>query len=765
MDQLSAKSSSQKQHRPALPLEAPAKDIQFGTADIRSLLGVPLRHLKLIVAIPVVALVAAFVLGRTLAPQYTSTIEILAVDTKRTSDPGEDKRLSSYEIDQAAIASQIAIIMSQSVVVRAAKDLGLDKDPNFLQSPLSAFVENLGLSELIKNLDLSWTIESDTPEATSQGASPELAKAAYELRERHLKVERKELSYVLEVSATARHPAQAQRIANGIAQAYMTAELDARYEAMRRTTEWLRSRLEDMRAHLLETETAIERLKADNGLSDSGSGSNINIQQITDLNTQLSQARADLLEKQARYDQARKIVESHGDIQGIPEMVSSPVISQLRVQRADLSRREAELRSRFGERHPDVTTARSQVNDINGAINAELARILENMKNSLALAKQREQAVQASLEKLTGKRGDSTAVVKLAELKRVADADRKVYESFLGTFNDVQQRTSIDQTGVRIITPAGLPVSPSFPRKTLMLAIAGTLGLGIAVLLAFLLEYLDAGFRTSSQIETAFGTKPLGMIPKVDVTTPRRAGDIPILQSLVASPLSRLNESLRTLRTAVMLASIEHPPQVVLVTSSMPDEGKSTVSLLYATSTAASNNRVLFIDCDLRRGSATKLLGFGDKAGLGEYLGGKVKSANDIIIKDNRFNLSVIPCGAETRNPAELLGSEPMRQFLLQARKEYDQIIVDGAPILPVVDSVLLAQFVDKILFVIEWNKTPRRGVFEAIKALPLQARLVASIVLNKVDFKRLQSYGYGYGDGYNYGAYYRSMSKYYGKS
>src|SRR5262249_46790200 len=155
----------------------------------------------------------------------------------------------------------------------------------------------------------------------------------------------------VEISATAEDPATAQRIANGIAEAYRVTELEDRYEATRRALNWVRNRLEDMRGRLLETETAIEKLKAQSGLSDTGAGGNVNLQQITELNTQLGHARADALEKQARYEQARKIIEGNGDFQDIPEMQASSLLGQLRVQRADLSRREAELRARFGERH------------------------------------------------------------------------------------------------------------------------------------------------------------------------------------------------------------------------------------------------------------------------------------------------------------------------------------------------------------------------------------------------------------------------------
>jgi polysaccharide biosynthesis transport protein len=771
-------------------LQAPLQDNRLSTADLRSIIGILLRNLRIILLIPMIAGAIAYGILHFVQPQYKSTTEILAIDTKRTNDAAGDKRLSVFDVDQAALASEIAVIMSQSVATRVVKQLNLDTDPEFLHTSFEAFIDSAG--RLFKT--------NQTSKYSLEAVSPDLELATYELRERHLKVERQGLSYVLAITATSTDASKAQRIATAIAQAYVETQREILIEGRQRAVKLLDQRLVELRDRVLEAESAIEKLKAANGLIDTGNGTNTGTQAIGESNSQLSAAQADVAEKKARYEQARSIVEKKGDIQSIPEVMSSPVIVQLRAQRSEASRHEADLRSRFGDRFPEVVSAQSQVGEVNAAITAEVHRIIENMKNSYAVAVQRELAIKASFEQKTLQRGDSTAVVKLAELKRKADADRKIYEEFLVRVNDLQQISTLDQPGIRIITAASIPSAPSYPRKTLVYLLVVVFAFAFAVALAFVLEYLDPGFNTPAQVESALKAPVLGMVPrlgkvragprsknrlpkavwtsrlneairKIPATAaqrlpwkeaPRRerATRIAPLRALITSPSSNTSEAIRTLRTVLALGAEGDVPRVFLVTSSMPSEGKSTFSLLFSVSAAISHNRTLLIDCDSRRGSSSKTMELGRRRGLTDYLRGRVE-LSDIIYHKKDLNLFVLPCGTAVKDPAELLASPRMCELIAHLRQQFDYIVLDTPPILPVVDAAVLAKRVDKILFVIQWQKTPRRCVMEAVKALPTEARSIASVILNNVDQKRLQSYGYGYGLGYNYGGYYRSLSKY----
>lgn len=721
--------------------------------DLRSMVGVLLRRWKLVIAIPIAAVILTAAGLGFIKPQYKSTVEILAADPKRQTNVAEERRLSSLDVDAAAMASEVAVISSKSVALRAARELGLDSDPEFQpkSSLVAEFFERLGLA----------SEPAPTPPGPI-GESMALDQAATELQ-RHTTVERVQFSYVLAVSVTSADPGKAQRLAATVANAYIVDQREAHQESVKRATEWLTGRIDEMRSRVLDTETQIEKLKSQSGLVDIGGATNTNLtqQQTADLNNQLVIARADVAEKKARYEQAQRVVSGRGDIQAIPEVVSSPVVGQLRAQQADVSRREAELATHFGERYPDLVNVRSQLKDINKAIDGEVARVLANMRNAYEVAQQREQSVEKSLGNLTEDRGKSQASVKLQELQRIDDADRRLYQTFLSSFNDVTQRATLSEVTARIITPATTPTFPSSPRKNLILAFAFALGGFVGVVLAFLVEALDATFKTGAQVEEALGVPVFGAKFEVRGGLFRRSSKEAIA-GMIANPVSRLSESIRTVRVGLTRTGDGESAKTILVTSSLPGEGKTTSSVLLAASSATAGQRTLLIDCDLRRRSLTRYFGFEAKPGLAEVLG-KQGEVGDAIVHDERTGLSVLPAGTGARSPADLLNSREMRELIHELRGRYDCIVLDASAVLAVVESAILATMVDRILFVVQWNRTPRASVVEAFRSLGPEARNIAGVMMSRVNHKRMQSYGYGYGHGYDFGRYYGRTDKYYG--
>jgi succinoglycan biosynthesis transport protein ExoP len=727
---------------------------QTSSMDIRSVVGVLLRHWKLIAAIPVLAFAATYGALKLVSPLYKSTVEMLIVDPKQQVEGAVTRPLSPFDVDNAAMSSEIAVIESRSLALRVVKELGLDKDKEFTSSRLEDIGEKLGLSRR------SWFQALVRNENNSANEAADLDRATGALQKR-VQVERVQFSYVLAISVTSEDPAKAERLARTYANDYLAEQVQARYDAAQRAAGWLTERLDDLRTRLLQTEASIQKLKAEGGLSDIGVGSNLSQQQTSDINAQLMAAHSEAGEKRARYEQAHHLVESGGNVQEIPEVMASGVIAQLRIQQSELSRREAELGSQYGERFPEVVATRSQLADISKAINAEIVRILGNMKNAYELAMRREQVLEASLQKLTSTRGDSAAYAKLRELEPQAETDRKAYESFLAQLNEITHRSALPDTGARIITPASVPEGPSSPRRTLIYGGVGVAAAALGFVLAVLLEYLDAGFKTGAQVEQAFGYHVIGMIPRVGPgrfrrNTPRDM----ILRYLINAPLSRLSESIRTTRIGLGFSSAG---RVILVTSSIPNEGKSATAMLLAASSAISGQKTLLVDCDFHRKSVSNT--FGERLqGLADVLTGDA-DISTVTIKDEATGIYVVPAGSGANNPSDLFTSNRMHDLFAWLRAQYECIVIDASPLLPVIDALALAPMADKILIAIEWNRTPRTGVVEALKVLRPQAHRIAGFVLTKVDFKRLRQYGYGYGSGYNYGRYYRALDSYYHRS
>lgn len=747
------------------PVSDTPPQTRISLADIRSIVGVLLRRWALILTVLAATIAAVVLVLSLIPPQYLSSVQILVVDPRQPSNAADDRKLSSLDVDAAAVASVVEVMKSKSIALAVARDQQLDKDPEFVHSHgVAAFLEKQ-VGSIVEDLFGRRPEQTDLAATRTDDVSPELDRASEELR-RRLVVDRVTFSYVLSLSITSESPEKAQRLATAIANTYLNDQLEARYEATQRATTWLSGRLQTLRTRVEEDEAAIQKLKAENGLTDTGAGNNVSQQQLADINTQLALARADVAEQRARFEQIQRAATSGANLESIPEVMASSVIAQLRLQQAEVSRREVDLKGRYGDRYPDVINAKSQLDDISRAIAAEVNRILGNSKNAYEIAVQREQSLEESLATMTGKTGNSQALVQLQELQRVADANRRLYENFLNEFNEIDQKSTLTDTGAHVISPAALATEPSYPRWMLSLFLATVAGLFLGVVLAFLMEYLDSGLKTSVQVEQALGYPVLALVPAIRGSRWRSPiGRMEVLKRLASEPFSQLSDSIRSLRIGMgmMLPEVDHASKVIVVTSAIPGEGKSTLSMLLAASCALSHQRVIVVDCDLRRKSLTAAFGLSDKPGLIEILTDKV-SLKDATLRDETTSLSIIPGGAEVRNYTDLLNSRRMRDVIAQLRIQYDCVVLDATPLLPIVDATVVAQHADKILLVVEWNRTPQTSAMEALKALRGDARHITGIVLNKVDFTRLKSYGYGFGYGYNYGYQYRVLGKYYDK-
>jgi polysaccharide biosynthesis transport protein len=719
--------------------------------DLFSIFAAVLRRWKLIFAVTLFALSATYGVLKLVPSLYKSTTQILVFDPQRQMDEAVQKRISPFvdAVDINAMNTEIEVIKSKSVTLRVARELGLDKDPEFQpRSSFSVLTERFGLTRLGGSDDGHQSVGDPDEESVlrlDQAAEALLGK---------VQVERLLFSYILAVSVTSQDPSKAQRLAAAVANNYLAGQREARQDALQRVAAWLKGRVDDLQSRVLETETSIEKLKAESDISDTGFN-NVSEQQIAQLTEQLTNTRAEVADKQAHLEQAQRLIESNGDLQAIPELTRSAAMSQLRQQQAEVNWRIGILSKNLGEHHDKVIAARTQLEGINKQIGAEADHLLANLKSAYDIAVRREQSVEASLQKLTAARGNPATYIKLQQLRRVADADRKLYESYLSQFNEISQRRTLQDASARIIAPATLPSSPSSPRRTLFYALAGIFGLGCGCLLAFLLEYLHAGVRTSAEVEESSGYRVVGLIPLVEHQKRRRIPYDRLLNKIAEAPLSQFSEAVHAMRIGLELSGSDRAPKVILLTSSLPGEGKSTAAMLLAASSATSGRRTVLIDCDLRRPSTSVVFGNKQQPGLSELLRGTTELM-DVISKDSATSIYVIPAGSIVASPANLLMSERMRDLIAELREEFEYIVMDASPLLPVVDALALAIVADKILVVVEWNHTPTAIVREALKMLTPQAHRVAGIVLNKVDLKQMQ--GYGYRGGYHY----RSVGKYF---
>jgi capsular exopolysaccharide synthesis family protein len=326
----------------------------------------------------------------------------------------------------------------------------------------------------------------------------------------------------------------------------------------------------------------------------------------------------------------------------------------------------------------------------------------------------------------------------LQQLQHAVASDRKDYESYLAQYNNIAEQREMQSASARIVSPASLPRSPSSNRVKFY-ALGGGAGLGGGLLFAFLMEYFKPGIRTSAEIEQSFGIPVVGFVPLVLQRKTRGVSHYQALGKVVNEPLSHLSEAVRSMRVSLELSS--GSSKVILITSALPGEGKSTAAMLLAASSAISGKRTILLDCDLRLRSTSQALQREHQPGLSEFLCGTAK-LTDIVIQDPVTKINLIPAGSTRPNAADLLMSPGMLDLIAVLRSGFDYVIMDTPPLLPVVDALALATGADKILVVVEWRRTPRATISEAFRVLGPAANRVAGVVLNKVDFNELPGYG-----------------------
>lgn len=722
--------------------------------DVLGLVRAARKWMRVILGIAIGLTVLVSVGVFQITPRFTAEAQVL-LDPQKTQVVDMDSVMSGLGSDLSTISSQVEILASRSVARRVIESENLMDDPEFNAalrppSPTRFLDPGYWLRSIFNNNET----EAD-PQILAESRMNSVIGAVVGSTE----VSRKNMTYILTVDFSSEDRVKAARIANAIANTYVVDQLEAKFNATKQANEWLAKRLDDLRAQVEASERAVEIYRADNGLQSVGKvGVTISQQQMSELNAQLILAKTSLAEKQAKYSRAKQILSTGGSIESVVDVLQSNTISNLRAKEAELARQQAEMSSKYGDRFPAMLTIAAQRRDVERQIGAEVRRIVGSIQNESLIAQTRVSSLEGSLKELQGSSGsDDQASIKLNELEREAEANRMVYESFLNRYKETSQQQDIQTADARVISEAPIPGSAAYPKRGLMISVAFVISLMIGTLVAFLLEQMDSGIRSGADVEQHLGLVHLVSVPLI----PKEKGADGKLMSpvdyVLARSLSSYAESLRSLRSALSLSNVDNPPKVILFTSALPNEGKTTTATSFARAAAEAGVRTILVDCDLRHPSVNKALGLKDaKRGIVEVLAGICK-LEEVILVDEVSKLHHIPVAMGSKSPPDLLASAQMRRFVENLRETYDLVVIDSAPVLPVSDSRILSALVDKTVFVVRWNETPRDASQNAIKLLRTYNADIAGVALTAVN--TAQQAKYGYGDG---GYYYNRYSRYY---
>lgn len=721
--------------------------------DLKEIYNILRRRSKAIIGTTILSVALACAYIYQAVPQYSAETTII-LDTQSKNILEGVAALSGITDDSAAIDSQVEVIRSRNLLKRVADKYNLYDDGEFAEKP--GFFNQFGL--FVKGLFSESGNNKPLTEKEKKQAEMIHQNDIISQIDDHLFVQRKGQTQALVLSYVSRSPEKARLIVQAIADSYLNEQLEAKLEETKRANVWLEERLKSLRDEMREKQEAIVQYKQAHNLFSAQGATQIE-QQVSRLNEQLIIAKGDTAEKLAAYNQVRHLART-GAIQSFSGVLNSNVIASLRDKEAEIARSLADLSSRYGNNHPKLRDAKAQLSDIRGQISQEVNRILAGAKSEYEISRSREASLASSLIGLrsefknTGVHGS-----RLEQLEREAEAAKTAFDAVSERFKRTDKSDEVQKSDARIISHAVVPTNPIFPKKSLVLFMATIGGLIIGFGLAFLREHLVSGFMSSEMVEKSLGINVITTIHEMSPVQMKAEAKTDKLHKYVYNkPISLFSEAIRKIRVAV---EVDHYKgnigQVVLVTSSVPNEGKTQISASIAASWANAGQRALIIDCDLRNPSMESTLGAKVQKGIYEFLSGKA-NFEDIIIRDVDKNIDFIGIKGRSDSPSDLFSLPRFGELMSHLRQIYPLIILDTPPLAPVIDTAVIANHADNIVYVTAWEKTPRKIVVSSLKALEHNKDKISGIVLNRVNVKREAHYGNYYGYAMkNYSKYYTS--------
>lgn len=696
----------------------------------------------------------AFVSQQT--PMYTAEA-LVHIQNREAQVVEIDGVVEELIADPATIESEIQLLTSPAFMRRIVEQLSLTEDPEFnpaLREEGEGWLEALNP---LRYLPEEWVAALRPSKGRGlEALGARIDPAAVELNRVITNVaDRVEIlqvgrSYVISITFLSEDPVKAAEIANAMAEEYLATQVEAKYAAAQRATEWLSKRIEELRGEVLEAEAKIVEYRTKNNLVDTDRSNPITLQ-FFQLNTQLALAQAQRAEAEARLSQARSVLNSEGGVASAALVLNSPLMSSLRDQETQLIRQLSEMTTVYGENHPQMVNTRAEIQSVRDKMEDEVRRIIQDLGNEVAVARAREQELTNNMARL---QADAARVdlagVELSDLTREAATNRELFQTFLTRFREIVEQQGLQEADARILSAADPPSAPSHPKVALFTTIAFAASMVLGILLVFVVERWDSdyGFRSADEIQSALGVRALALVPDL---SRRETQGIPAEDYILQKPNSAYAEALQRVRTSLFLTDGEHPPKTVLITSSVPLEGKSTIAASLARQSARSGLKVILIDADLRRPRLHEVMGLANQNGLSEVLTGRA-NPEAAIKRDEKSGLDFLPAGVGVVSPPDLFRSSTMKILLEEMAAYYDLVIIDTPPVAAVSDSFTLSGIVDKSIYIIRWEQTPRNVALAGIRQMVEAGADIAGIVLARVDVKKHARYGYadsGYYQGY----------------
>ncbi len=706
------------------------------------------KHQWLVISFLVTVVTVVTIATFRMQPVYDATSRIqIDQETNNILPFSPTDSYNVYQDLDAYIETQSRILTSQTLAAMTVKSLHLDQNPIFGGQPAS-----------------SATLQE--AKVNDGSASPALGAFLGSLS-----VKRVPNSRLLDVTFSTTDPQLAAKIVNTHITNFIEQNFRSRYEATTQASDWLATQLDELKAKMERSEDARIAYERSNQIWTIDEKQDVTTQKVADLNRELTGAQADRINKEAIYQSALS-----GNYDAIPAVRESSVIQEISKQQSLLNAQYVEALNQYGPKYPKVVRLQEQIKELNQATTREKINIANQVEAEYRAARQRELLLTQALEQQKKEASEmADRMVQYNILKREAEANKQLYDGLLQKLKEAGISAGLRSSNIRVVDPALVPKYPSKPQKGRNISLAILVGLVGGIGLALLREYLDNTVKNPDDIENLARLPSLAVVPAFSSPNGSSSGRLPKLLKgpggaregrveLVShlQPQSQISEAFRALRTSLLLSQADHPPQVILMTSALPREGKTTAAANLAVTLAQLGDKTLLVDGDLRKPGVSRALGMsgGKYAGLSSYLAG-VSTLDLITVQHPGIsNLSVIPTGPVPPNPADLLSSHRLSDMVSELRRRYKFVVIDSPPIMAATDAVILSVLADGVLLVVRSGETPKEAFTRTCDLLSSVKSRVLGVVLNAVDSSSPDYYySYRYYP-YSYGGYGREENE-----
>ncbi|WP_417792230.1 GumC family protein [Stutzerimonas xanthomarina] len=647
------------------------------------------------------------------------------------------------------LQTQFELLKSRALAERVVRQLNLTTHPEF--DPRQQPEPLIDVSGVLAKLDfrkaMPFTMPGDLQSGLDTTEADIFDAVTIEFMER-ISIAPQGKSQLVKVQVDMADPYTAALAANALTNGFIETQLEATMEMSMTATNWMNSRLGELRTKLKSAEDRLQAFREKENLVDVDGVTTISAAELSLTGDRMIDARSQRAEAESQYRQVQSMRNGGWErLATIPAVLGHPLIQQFKAEQAKAQAKVEELSKRYGPGHPAMAAARSDLSAASGSLRGQVEQIVAGIERNYQLALANENSLQASFNSNKSKIQDiSRKEFQLRELQREVDGNRALYDTFMTRLKETAATSDLESANARVVDKAVVPNEPIKPKKSLIVAIAALLALFVGVGLTLLLDALSNTFKSTEEVEGRLNIPVFGILPMI------KQGERSDMARLFTSDKDKsFSESIRTIRTGVVLSGIDNPHKVMVITSSIPGEGKSTVSVNLAFA-LGQMERVLLIDADLRRPTLAKSFDFPvGTPGLANLIAGNAKLDECIKSVDG---LDMIGAGTVPPNPLELLSSQRFAKAIEVLKTKYDRIIIDSPPTQAVSDAIILSTLADSLIYVIKSDSTHIPLVEKGVGQLLQNNAPVKGIVLNQVDIKKAKKYGYSYGGYYDYYGY-----------